>query len=89
MEGITVGKATVCGTEGIPSPQPSIAEEGYGFVVRITQALMKGAQRCEQFSGNGISEGRETDENFRTRPPIPHKQPVFIDHLFCLSGFAE
>lgn len=89
MEGVTVRKATVRGSEGEPCRQPSVAEEGYYFVVRIAQALTKGAQMREQLSGNEISGRGKTHENFGPCPPIPHKQPVFINHLFCLSGFAE
>jgi len=89
MEGVAIRKATVCGSEGEPCRQPSVVEEGYYFVVRIAQALTRGAQMCEELSGNRISGKGKTHENFGPRSPIPHKQPIFVNHLFCLSGFAE
>lgn len=33
--------------------------------------------------------GKKTYKNFRPGPPIPYKQPVFVDHLFRLPGFAK
>lgn len=41
MEGVTVREVIVCGSEGVPGHQPSIAEEGQGFVVRIAQVLIE------------------------------------------------
>lgn len=66
MEGVVVGESVVCGSEGISCYQPSVAEEGQGFVVRIVQTLMDGVQSCEQL----IVGADYREELTRIRAPV-------------------
>ena len=51
---------------------------------------MNGAKGFEQpAAGMEYREEGKAYEDSGSCPPIPHKQPVFVDHLFCLPGFAE
>lgn len=50
VEGVAVRITLVCGAEGVPSDQPCVVEDGYGFVVCIVQTLTKGTPRVEQLT---------------------------------------